>query len=315
MARRILDIAKEAAERDATAPAPVSLFDTNNKIAKILRTAASDTMREYLTKTDWQGTSELSSTWIFALTPGRYAYPLPPDFLRVVPNTEHRGGWPLGLLGPATPQAWATWVHGGAAAAVEMAWRMRNNAIFFDPTPTATDLVAIEYVSRYPVISTIKAGDYDETQNPPVCVTPFVPRDGFISLPKSVDLAPTVEGQAQYDTLPGYDVATFGAETYEVLKRISRTSGIAPLPQVRRPYFEADDDLPAFEDDHILSLGMTYRLRRAMGKDYAEVAAEYEAEIEMKLASDAGGSRAFRLGGQDDRNEVYPLGGGKWLVT
>ncbi|MBK8772894.1 MAG: hypothetical protein IPM06_21025 [Rhizobiales bacterium] len=315
MARTILEIAQEAAKRDATAPAPVALFSTGNKIATILATAAQDTMREYLQKIDWQGASELTSTWVFALIPGRYAYPLPPDYLRMIPNTENRGGWPLGLIGPASPQSWAAWIYGGASAPVQMGWRIRNGAIWFDPTPASNELIAIEYVSRYPVVSEIRVGDYDDTQRPPVCIAPFVPRDGYLTLPEDFDITGETEGQGVYDGPPGYDVAVYGKDTWEVLKRISRHSGIAPLPQVRRPYFEADTDKPAFDDDHLLSLGMTYRLRRSLGKDYAEIAAEYEAEMEIKAATDAGGARAFRIGGNGDFCDTAPLGGGRWLIS
>lgn len=315
MARTILEIAQEAAERERTAPAPETLFGTNNKVAKILRTAAHDTLREYLAHLGQQGGSEFSSTWVFTLIPGRYAYPLPPDFLRVVPNTEHRGGWPLGLVGPANPQSWAAWLHGGASAPVQMGWRIRNNAIWFEPVPRAMELVTIEYTSRYPVVSEIREGDYDHSQAPPVCKVPFVPRDGYISMPAAHDITLPQEGQGTYDDPPGYDVAVYGQETFEALRRISPQSGILPLPQVRRPYFESDDDCPVFEDDHPLSLGMTFRLRRALGLDYAEIAGEYEAEIETKRATDAGGSRSFRLGCDNDRQDVAPLGDGRWLVT
>jgi hypothetical protein len=88
-----------------------------------------------------------------------------------------------------------------------------------------------------------------------------------------------------------------------------------PLPQVRRPDFTADADSPAFDDDHFLSLGMTFRLRRALGLDYIEVAAEYEKQIDQKMAHDAGGARTIRLGKDYPDFGTYPVGGGKWLVT
>lgn len=108
MARSILAIAKEAAERDSTAPAPTALFGSNTKVAKTLLVAATDTMREYMRRSGHTGLSEFHSTWVFALQPGRFAYPLPPDYLRMIPNTEHRGGWPLGLVGPASAETWAS---------------------------------------------------------------------------------------------------------------------------------------------------------------------------------------------------------------
>lgn len=314
MARTILEIAVEAAERDATAPAPTTLFGTNNRVSKILRTAAFDTMREVMAKTDWIGLSELHSTWAFSTRPGRYAYPLPPDFLRLIPNTEHRGGWPMGMVGPASPQSWAHWLFGGAATPVQMGWRIRNNVLWIEPTPQAYELITIDYVSRFPVVSNIAEGDYDFTQSPPSCFAPFVPRDGHLDL-ATLDVSDPVEGEGEYDAAPGWDIAIFGEETFEALRRLSPVSAAAPLPQVRRPTFTADTDLPAFDDDHLLSLGMTFRLRRAIGKDYAEVAGEYEEQLEMKLGSDAGGARTLRLGACDDVAQTVPLGGGRWMVS
>lgn len=314
MARTILEIAREAAERRATAPAPTTLFNTQNKTAKILRIAAADILRDYLRVSNFVGLSEFHSTWAFSLVPGRFAYQLPPDYLRMIPNTEHRGGWPMGLIGPATPQTWANWIFGGSAAPVEMGWRVRNGVLFIDPTPKSYELVTIEYISRYPVVSVVREGDYDISQNPPVCTAPFVPRDGQLDLPQALDVTEPTEGEGQYDTPPGYDEALFGQSSHEALRRIAPTTGIAPLAQVRRPSFTADDDLPAFDDDHLLSLGMTFKLRMGLGMDYAEEAAEYERELEMKASTDAGGPRSIRLGCQDGAADVMPLGNGLWMV-
>lgn len=312
MARTVLQIAREAAEREATAPAPPRLFQTENKIAKILRTAAGDTVRDYLRTTGWAAQSEFASTWVFSTVPGRYAYPLPPDFLAMIPDTEHINGSPLSVLGPATPDTWAGWVYGGGASRSEMGWRIRNGALWVHPTPTQAQLVTMDYISRYPVVSTIQPGDYDLTKTPPVCIAPFVPRDGQIDLGQ--DITPEISGTATYDAGPGFEEGVFPVADHEVLKRLSPLSQVAPLPQVRREAFSADTDMPAFTDDHMLSLGMTFRLRRALGMDYAEVAAEYEAEMERKAATDGGGSRGFQIG-TCDAPDLVPLGGGRWIVS
>lgn len=316
MARTILEIAQEAAERDATAPAPAALFGTNNRIARILRAAAKDTMREYLRVSNWQGLSEFHSSWVFALQPGRYAYQLPPDYLRIIPNTEQRNGWPLGLVGPATPQAWASWLYGGAATAAPMGWRIKNNLLWIEPVPTSTELVVIEYISRYPVVSAIQSGDYDLTLDPIQTNAPVVPRDGHMSLPDATLVTEDAPDDFVFGAGPGYDDGAWPTDPFEVLRRLHPMSAVAPLPEVRRPEFTADTDYPAFDDDYILSLGMTFRLRRSLGMPFVEHAAEYEAEIEMKSATDAGGARDFRLGREANVSVgQVPLGGGKWLVN
>jgi len=318
MKKTILEIAQEAAERDATAPAPTSLFGTNDRIARILRGAAKDTMREYLRSTNFVGLSEFQSTWVFSLIPGRYAYPLPPDFLRIIPCTEQRNGWPLGLVGPATPSVWSEWIYGGRSAiTASMGWRIRNNAIWIAPTPQNAELVAIEYISRYPVVSLATEDDFDRSSDPIRINSPAVSRDGFLSL-ASPDLVSTgSETDARYgDEETGYGVGTWSKEPEEELRRLNPLSQVDPLPQVRRPEFAADTDETAFDDDFPLSLGMTFRLRRALGLSYSEHAAEYEEELAVKAATDAGGHRSFRLGlcGGEEFEQV-PIGNGEWLVS
>ncbi|SDI70464.1 phage adaptor protein [Salipiger marinus] len=317
MARTILDIAKEAAERDATAPVPVSLFSNrNDRVARILRTAANDVLRDYLRRSRWAGLSEFHSTWVFALQPGRYAYELPPDLLKFIPNTEQREGWPMGLIGPATPQMWSWWLYGGQTNVAPHGWRIKNNVLWIDPTPTTEELVTIEYVSRYPVVSTIRAGDFDLSSSPLQTVAPIVPRDGWLKLPDTALVQDRSPAAGRYDEGGlGYDLSEWPLEPEEVLKRLVPSTRQGPLPQVRREAFCADTDTPVFSDDYLLSLGMTWHLQRALGLPYAERASEYEDELQMKLAEDGGGARDFRLGGGECDFGTYPLGPGQWLVS
>lgn len=314
MPRTILAIAQEAADRDATAPAPASLFDNPSRIAKLMRIAAQDVIRDYL-RTCSFGVSEFQATWVFALQPGRYAYPLPPDYLRIIGGTEQRAGWPMSLIGPATPQAWASWVFGGAAAPTQTGWRIRNNAILVEPTPSVEELVAIEYVSRWPVVGRMTDADVDLSGSIPVFRAPHVPRDGAMFLKNDVLLRKRRPEDFDYDDPPGFDVGLWASEPMEALRRIKPTSAQAPFPQVRKETFTADDDMPAFDDDHLLSLGMTFRLRRALGQPYEEHAAEYEREMTAKAVADAGGARPFLIGDETAIADVVPLGSGKWLVS
>jgi hypothetical protein len=316
MARTILEIAQEAAEREATAPPPTSLFGNNSRVARILRHAAKDTMREYLRLVGWESQTELQSTWTFTLRPGRFAYPLPPDFLRIIPRTEHRNGWEMGLIGPANAVTWARWLMGSATVTAPMGWRIRNSMLMIEPTPAAAELVSIDYISRYPVVSDLAQGDYDFTLKPIQPKSPFVPLDGHLDLASSTDVITVAEDDALFeDGDTGYEVGTWPDELWEVLKRINPLSGVAPLPKVRRPEFTSDTDQPAWQDDYLLSLGMHFRLRRGLGLPFAEAAAEYEAEMDSKANTDGGGKRAFALGNEAPQTETVPLGGGRWLLS
>lgn len=317
MGRAILDIAREAAERYATAPKPAALFTGNDRIARILRIAASDVTRDILRKSRFTGLSEFHSQWVFEAKPGISSYSLPPDYLRMIPDSEQRNGWPLGLIGPASPQTWANWVAGAITTTAPMGWRIKNNVLFLHPMPEAKELLVIEYISRYPVVADITPADFDNTVIPAQVALPLVPRDGYLD-PTYRDLR-----QAQWDedggTTPqdpndGYEIGLWGNPFYDELSRIAPTESTV-LAQVRKDAYSDDMDRPAFEDDHILSLGMTFHLRRALGMPYDEVAAEYEEETMVKLGEDAGGSRNFRLGGEGSGTDCWPLGNGQWLVT
>lgn len=303
-------------DRDNTGQRPTTLFNTNNRDSRILRTAAKDTMREIMRASTWRGLSELTSTWVLALRPGVFAYPMPPDFLRMIPNTEHRNGWPMSLIGPVSPQTWSYWVGGGSAVAATMGWRIQNNAIFFYPTPAVAELVSIEYISRYLVVSDIQPGDYD-IETPPNAVLPVVPRDGHLEGDVSQTLYETTATAADfaYESGPGYDAAVWAVEMSEALRRINPLSTVFPKPQVRRSEFTTNADMTALDDDYILSIGMTWRYRYATGMAYAEQAAAFEAELDMKVGTDAGGARAFRIGNRKDVADVLPLGDGNWLVS
>lgn len=313
MGRPILDIAKEAAERDATAPAPAALFNTNDRIARTLRNAANDTIRDILARSKWQGLSEFHSQWAFSTQPGVYAYALPPDYLRMIENSEIRGSWPLGLVGPTSPQTWAHWIAGLGAVTAPMGWRIRNNVLFIEPTPSHAELLVIEYVSRWPVVKPVTFDDLDVSTIPTTAKAPHVLRDGFIAPGTRGDQP--VQDDLSYGTGAGYDDGRWEQNIEEELVRLQPLSTRAPLAELRAEAFTADTDRPAFADDHALSLGMTWRLRRALGLPYAEHAAEYERQVEAMMSSDAGGARDFRLGDGEDAWDVAPLGDGRWLLS
>lgn len=312
MSRTIIEIATEAAERNNTAPAPSTLFGTNEGTAKILRNAATDTMRDILRQTNWRGISEFHSQWAFPTIANKHAYALPPDFLRIIPDTETRGGWPLGLIGPASPQSWAYWIVGVGATTAPMGWRIKNNVLMLEPTPTSAELLVIEYISRYPVVADVTDDDLDLSAQPVRAVSPFVLRSGYIA-EGTDDVVPA--GTFFYGAPPGFDTGVWNEDVWEYLKHLNPLSAVAPLAQIRKPAFTADTDLPAFADDYLLSIGMTFRLRRALGLPYEEEAAEYEQEMEMKLATDAGGGRDFGFGREHDTYGALPLGGGNWMVS
>ena len=73
--------------------------------------------------------------------------------------------------------------------------------------------------------------------------------------------------------------------------------------------------MPAFADDYILSLGVTWRYRNALGMEHAQQKGDYYAELEMKQGSDGGGPGNILLGRGSVDVGCVPLGNGDWLIS
>lgn len=295
MGRAILAIAQEAAEREATAAPPAALFGSNARVARLLRAAANDTMREMMDRAGRDGWDELNAQWVLSLEAGVFRYPLPPDYLSLIPDTEQRGNSPLGLIGPVSPQVWSAWLAGVTIPAAPYGIRVRNGALEIQPTPQEAILVTMEYVSRYQVIASVADWTADQVRAADEADPPTPPRTGALDA-----------------TAAGAGYATDAAMFADLL---IPAAGTGTTREIRKERFTADTDVCAFADDHCLSLGMTYRLRRGMAMPYAEAMAEYERAVAIKAARNAGGARDFNLGRGGDGYPVAPLADGRWVVS
>lgn len=313
MARTIFEIATEVCDR-VTVASPDSLFGNNDRIARTLRVAAKDTIRDMMRSAMKNGMSSLQSQWVFATKPKVYAYSLPPDFFKMLPHTEQRNRWPLGIIGPANPQTWSNWIGGAAYTAVPMAWRIANNLIHLEPPPTETELVLIEYLSRYPVARDATDADLAPVDGRLAPISPLVPREGYIAA-GALDAVPT-SGASKWGEAT-WGTAVWGSTPAQELRRVPTGAANTRFPayQVRAEEFTADTDRSAFDDDHVLSLGLTWRLRKGLRMPYAEAHEEYEEEKGVFLANDASRGRTIVFGDDVPHEGVVPLGGDRWLVS
>ena len=313
MARTIKAIADEVCDR-VTVNTPATLFGVNDKIARILRTAAKDTLRDIMRAAMQNGLSTFHSQWVFTTKPGVYAYRMPPDFYKIIPGAEHRDKWPLGILGPVNPQTWSNWLNGLSATAVPMGWRLKNNLLHLEPVPTAEEIIVIEYLSRFPVARAATDADLQPVGGYLTPISPLVPREGHIA-DGALD-AVTLTDNPAWGTA-AWGTEAFGSTPLKELRRVpaSTTNTLYPEYQVRAEEFAADGDFCALEDDHVLSLGMTWRLRKGLSMPYAEAHDEYESEKEVFLANDASRGRTIRFGDSRPHHDVVPLGGGNWVVS
>lgn len=313
MARSILEIAKEVCDRALT-NSPTSLFENNDRSARILRVAAKDTIRDLMRDAMKNGATPFRSQWAFATRPNVYAYELPPDFFKIIPGTEQRDRYPLGILGPVSPQTWSNWITGMKVATVPMGWQIKNNLIWFEPTPAEAELVVIEYLSSWPVARDATDADLENVNGYLTPIEPFVPRDGYITAAAMNALESqggSKWGEAEWGT------AVWGTLPHEQVRRIPTTAkrNAFPAYQVRAPEFTTDTDTTAFgNDDHLLSLGMTWRLKKGLNMPYAEERDEYEREKGVFLANDGSRGRTINLERTSVLHAAEPLGGGRWSV-
>jgi len=293
--------------------APKTIFGTNDRIARILRVAAKDTVRDVMKSAMRNGLSGFKAQWVFATRPGIYSYQLPPDYYRMIPGTEQRDRWPLGILGPVTPQTWSNWIAGLGFSAVPMGWRIDNNMIHLEPPPQQVEAVVIEYMSKFMTVRDAVDSDLQPVNGYLQPIAPLVPREGYTS----EDGIPAVETPG-----PEWGTATWGTAVWGTtgeieMRRIPASAEETQFPQyqVRSEHFTKDTDKSAFEDDHLLSLGMTWRLRKGLSKSYAEERSEYEREKDVFLGNDASQGRTIVFGDVMAHNEIEPLGDGKWILS
>ncbi|MEM8791026.1 MAG: hypothetical protein AAGE80_05380 [Pseudomonadota bacterium] len=314
--RTVLELAQEAAERAGAAP-PSALYGSNDRIARRLRTGIKDVMRDLMRRSPRKGHSELVSKWTFTLNPGQFAYPLPPDYRAMVPDTEQRDRWPMGLIGPASAVTWARWLSGVIVPATPYGWRIYNGELYMQPTPEHSELVVIEYLTRFMVVKNAK-----NTQDALVwsddlnfAAAPFVPRDGEISISEDYFTA-NYPGGAWGEAVWG--TSTWGGATDEVyedeIRQLPDQSGVRF--DIRAVHPTADTDRLAITDDHVISLGLTYRLRKGLGLSYTDEMNEYTEERSVVFADDHGGARDIPLGGSGEHYDVAFIGdGGKVVIS
>lgn len=84
--------------------------------------------------------------------------PIPDDFDRFVPETVWNRTSARQLIGPRTSRQWQADLARPAASQIYLSFRLRGGSFLINPTPTAGDTVAYEYVSKNWVVSSAGAG-------------------------------------------------------------------------------------------------------------------------------------------------------------
>jgi hypothetical protein len=94
------------------------------------------------------GWQQLQKTHTFSTANGTASYALPADFARVVDETFWNRTQVMPLVGPAEARAWQ-YLKARTSTGIHKVLRLYGDLVYLDPTPTAIETVAYEYISNY----------------------------------------------------------------------------------------------------------------------------------------------------------------------
>lgn len=284
--RPIGEILRDAAT-GAEFAAPVSVFGSNDRFARRLVTALRMSCMDLQLLIDGQGWSQQQSTWVFRLEAGKPSYPLPPDYLALIQDTDRISGNLTRLCGPVEAATLADWRAGRNIPVSRYGAHVRMGRLYVEPVPTEAVTVSIHYLSRWPALQAATGWDSALWDGVPGdhAKAPFVTREGWLAV-RPADLGMTAD---EFN-------AAFRLQTPPVGWDSSNdTDGDGwPDAYVRKAFFTADTDLSAIDGDLLLA-DVLWRVRRATGLPYAEEAALAERLKSTLRAHDHGGAATFSI--------------------
>lgn len=145
----LLTIIQTAADRIGFVT-PTSGVGSSDETSKQLVGLAGQEVAELARAHPWQAL--VKEKTFTATATEEQADAVPEDFDRFIPNTMYNRSRLRIVAGPLTAQEWQD-LKGRSAVVVYDAFRQRGNALLFQPVPTAGQVYAYEYISKYPVVS------------------------------------------------------------------------------------------------------------------------------------------------------------------
>jgi hypothetical protein len=141
MAMTLLAMAQAVSDEISFAR-PASLFSNPDTTARQMLALANREGMEQSSETQWQ---ELRRLETFNTVASQQTYPMPADYSRMISATIWSEGlrWPL--LGPLTPQEWATQVYGWQNFGPRARFRIMQGEMWLWPIPSSVDTIAYEY--------------------------------------------------------------------------------------------------------------------------------------------------------------------------
>ena len=130
--------------RDTGFAVPSTIVGSTNETA-IQLLALANRAGKLLAKKPWQA---IQSEYTFSTVASTATYALPSDYGWFINDTawDRTDYWRL--RNSLSPQAWQEYKSGINASVPRSRWRIRNNLIYVDPTPSSTLSMVVEYVSN-----------------------------------------------------------------------------------------------------------------------------------------------------------------------
>lgn len=147
----------QSASRDLRLAVPLSVFGSSDyNVAQLQRLVEKECL-ELTRAHDWQALQKEST--FSALAQETQTSMVPSDFDRFISDTMYNRTRKRTLVGPLTAQEWQVQKSLTATVVID-AFRQRGGDILVVPSPTAGDIFAFEYVSKF-WCDTNGDGDYD----------------------------------------------------------------------------------------------------------------------------------------------------------
>ena len=139
----ISDAAVELGLATADIPEPFASTDPNiAQLCRLLKSIGQDLVRDF----PW---SHLQKTNVFTTSVGVEEYQAPDDFARLIDQTEWNRTWRMPLLGPLNAQSWQFLKAWNVLGIAYRYFRVLGDKVLIHNVPTAAEVLAYEYVSRY----------------------------------------------------------------------------------------------------------------------------------------------------------------------
>jgi hypothetical protein len=124
---------------------PTAVVSSTDVQVRQLLALLNRTGETLMTEFPWQ---RLIKEHTFATVSGTATYALPSDFDRLINQSEYDRSNHWELAGPVSPQGWQYLKGGLVSTGPRSRFRIWGNLIYIDPTPTAANTCAFEYVSN-----------------------------------------------------------------------------------------------------------------------------------------------------------------------